>query len=110
MPMNNTYAREEPTRADVDALNAPTMIEFGSPSCPYCISAQPLIAAAFADHEEVQHIKIRDGKGQPLGRSYRITLWPTLVFLDQGKEVARLVRPAGSAPIREALAAIDRPA
>jgi thioredoxin 1 len=36
-----------------------------------------------------------------------VKLWPTLVFLDQGKEVARLVRPRDSSTIRKALAQID---
>ena len=34
--------------------------------------------------------------------------WPTLVFLRDGKETIRLVRPHGAGAIREALAQIDR--
>ena len=52
----------------------------------------------------MQHIKVEDGPGQPLGRSYRVKLWPTLIFLRDGQEVARLVRPQGRAEIDEALA------
>ena len=44
----------------------------------------------------MRHIKIEDGSGRPLGRSFRVKLWPTLVFLRDGVEVARVVRPTGA--------------
>lgn len=105
--MNNVYAPLEPTRAEIDALNGPTLIEFGSPSCPHCRAAQPLLAAAIADHPRVRHIKIEDGRGRPLGRSFGVKLWPTLVFLNQGRETTRLVRPVDSDAIQHALVQID---
>lgn len=105
--MNAAYAETEPQRAEIEQFAGPTVVEFGSPWCGYCRRAQPLIATAFAAHPRVRHIKIADGSGRPLGRSFRVTLWPTLVFLSEGKEVARLVRPADSGAIGEALARID---
>jgi len=56
----------------------------------------------------VRHIKIADASGRRLGRSFGVKLWPTLVFLRDGKESARLVRPAAAGAIRKALAHIDR--
>lgn len=97
------YSSNEPPRADVDALTGPAVIEFGSNTCGWCRAAQPLIAEAFAGHANVRHIKIEDGKGRPLGRSYRVKLWPTLVFLKDGQEVARVVRPHDVSSIRDAL-------
>lgn len=91
--MNTTYAQTEPTRAEVDAMTGATVLEFGSSWCGWCRGAQPLIANAMASQAGVRHLKVEDGPGQPLGRSYRVKLWPTLVFLKDGKEVARLVRP-----------------
>lgn len=105
--MNSVYADVEPARAEIDALEGPTVIEFGTPWCGYCHAAQSLLAAAFANHPRVRHIKLEDGSGWPLGRSYRVKLWPTLVFLNQGKEIARLVRPTDSNAISQALARID---
>jgi thioredoxin 1 len=110
MAMNNVYAAVEPARAEIDALEGPTVIEFGSSSCGYCQAAQPLLGSALTDHPHVRHIKIADGSGRPLGRSFRVKLWPTLVFLKHGKECARLVRPADVSTIRDALAGIDAPA
>ncbi len=104
--MNQVYATTEPLRTEVDALEGPTLLEFGSPTCGHCRVAQPLIAAALADHPGVRHIKIADGPGRPLGRSFRVKLWPTLVFLRNGAESARLVRPDGASAIGEALAKI----
>jgi thioredoxin 1 len=105
--MNTAYSETEPRRAEVDQLQGPAVIEFGSPWCGHCRRAQPLIAEAFAGHPQLRHLKIADASGRRLGRSYGVKLWPTLVFLADGKEVARLVRPGDAKAIREALAAID---
>jgi thioredoxin 1 len=101
--MNDVYAAIEPTRAEIDSLNGPALLEFGAPWCGHCRAAQPLIASALSEHPPILHIKVEDGKGRALGRSFRVTLWPTLIFLNQGKEIARLVRPTDSAAISKAL-------
>ena len=106
--MNIAYSEAEPKRAEVEALQGATVLEFGSPWCGYCRRAQPLIAEAFAEHPDVRHIKVADASGKRLGRSYGVKLWPTLVFLADGKEVARLVRPGEAKAIREALSLIDQ--
>ena len=105
--MNDVYAAVEPARAEIDMLEGPTVLEFGSPWCGYCRAAQPLLASAFADHPHVRHIKIADDRGRPLGRSFKVKLWPTLVFLSNGREIARLVRTGDASAIRKALAQID---
>ncbi|MDO8276665.1 MAG: thioredoxin family protein [Burkholderiaceae bacterium] len=101
------YAQTEPKRAEIDALSGPTVVEFGSPDCGICRAAEPHITAAFADHPAVRRFRVADGSGRPLGRSYRVKLWPTLVFLRDGKEVGRVVRPASAEPVRQELARID---
>ena len=93
MPYVADFAPHEPARADVDALPGLTAIEFGAPWCPHCIGAQALFVAALGARDDIRHIKIEDGPGRPLGRSFRIKLWPTLVLLRDGIEVARVVRP-----------------
>jgi thioredoxin 1 len=95
----------EPTRAEVDALTGPTLLEFGATWCGWCRSIQGPLAASLAKHPGVRHIRVEDGPGRPLGRSFRVKLWPTLVFLQDGREVSRLVRPAGAA-IEQALDAL----
>jgi thioredoxin 1 len=107
MAMTTAYAEVEPTRAEVDALDGPALLEFGSPWCGYCRTAQPLLASALQDHPRIRHIKIADAGGRRLGRSFRVKLWPTLVLVERGKEIARVVRPREAGPIREALAKID---
>ena len=105
--MNEVYAETEPKRAEIDALQGPVLLEFGSPWCGYCRRAQPLIAQALGGHPRVRHIKIADASGRRLGRSFGVKLWPTLVFLRDGKEAARLVRPDEAGEIGKALAGID---
>ncbi|CAG9179671.1 thioredoxin family protein [Cupriavidus respiraculi] len=107
MTMTQTYAPTEPPRADVDAMTGPTVVEFGAPWCGFCMRAQPLIASAFANHPDIRHLKIEDGSGRPLGRSFRVKLWPTLIFLRDGKEIGRLVRPNDARAIADALNQID---
>jgi thioredoxin 1 len=105
--MKFKFGHHEPSRTDVDSLAGPAMIEFGTSWCGYCRAAQAPIATALADHPGVRHLKIEDGSGRPLGRSFGVKLWPTLVFLSDGKEVARLVRPRDSQSIASVLAKID---
>jgi thioredoxin 1 len=95
----------EPTRESVDALAGLTVLEFGAGWCGYCIGAQPAIEQALSAHGDLRHIKVSDGKGKPLGRSFRVKLWPTLVVLRDGREVARVVRPDNAADVRAALQA-----
>jgi thioredoxin 1 len=107
------YDSNAPTREAVDAaegtLSGAVMIEFGTGWCGHCRAAQVPLSEALSAHPGIRHLKIEDGKGRPLGRSYRVTLWPTLIFLHDGKELARLVRPTDAAPILDALALIDPP-
>ena len=103
MPMQHEFSSEEPKRAEIDASSGPVVLEFGTPWCGYCRAAQPLLAQAFEPHPELKHLKVEDGPGRPLGRSFRVKLWPTLVFLRDGAEVTRLVRPDDSRQITEAL-------
>jgi thioredoxin 1 len=109
MGMTTTYADVEPSRADVDALSGPVVVEFGTSWCGVSRAAQPLIGAAMARHPAVRHLKIQDGPGRPLGRSFGVKLWPTLVFLRDGKEVSKLVRPRDAHVIDLALAQIELP-
>jgi len=105
--MNESYATVEPSRAEVDALPGATLVEFGTSWCGHCKAAQPLLAQALADAPELRHLKIEDGSGRPLGRSFRVKLWPTLVFMRDGQEVGRVVRPGSVDAVRQELARLE---
>lgn len=83
----------EPTRAQVDAMQGPVLLEFGAVWCGYCQAIQARLTGLLRAHPGVQHIKVEDGRGKPLGRSFRVKLWPTLVFMRDGQVVQQLVRP-----------------
>ena len=97
---NPEYGEEEPTREQISGLVDDTILAFGAPWCWHCKAAEPAVQEVLMGHPELRHIKIYDGKGKPLGRLFRVTLWPTLILLRSGKEVARLVRPTLANEIR----------
>jgi len=109
MSMSAGYVADAPDRAAIDSLAGPAVLEFGTDWCGYCSAARPLIETALATHPGVRHLKVEDGPGRPLGRSFRVKLWPTLVFLSDGHEVARIVRPTDAEAIADAVSAIDAP-
>jgi thioredoxin 1 len=94
---------EAPGRTEVDALQGLPLIEFGTIWCGHCRAAQPALVEVLSQHPQWRHVKVEDGPGHPLGRSYRVKLWPTLVLLRDGQEVARLVRPTQTVDISAAL-------
>ncbi len=100
-------ASTEPTREEVDALRGPHVLEFGASWCGYCVGARPLITSALAEHPAVKHHWIEDARGKRLGRTFGVKLWPTLVFLADGREVARVIRPTSAEALDLAFAKID---
>lgn len=88
----------EPGRPDVEAQVGWHLLEFGAPWCGHCQVAQPTLQA-FVEANNLQHWKIEDGKGRPLGRAFKVKLWPTVVLLHDGEEVARVLRPVDSADL-----------
>lgn len=90
---NANYLKEEPLLDDVKTLQGLTVIEFGAPWCPICQKAQPAIEEVLNKQAGLTHLKVFDGEGKPLGRAFKIKLWPTLVLLKDGEEIAREVRP-----------------
>ena len=97
------YTANALTRETVDALTGITVLQFGVNWCGHCQAAAPLIAEAFADFPDMEVLRIEDGAGRPLGRSFKVKLWPTLVFLVNGQEVSRVVRPTDSNVILDVL-------
>ena len=99
------YAEVEPTRAEIDALAGLLLLEFGAPWCPHCQEVQPTLAELLGRFPDVRHIKIFDGRGKPLGRSFRVKLWPNLVLMRDGKVVRQLARPSEQG-VRDGIGAV----
>ncbi len=93
MPFDTGYDKPEPSREDIDALKGPILLEFGASWCGYCQALQGPLESLLQSYPQVRHIKIADGKGKPLGRSFGVRLWPNLVFLRDGRIVRQLARP-----------------
>jgi thioredoxin 1 len=100
LPENQT-----PRREDVDRMTGPVLVEFGTPWCGYCQAAQRDITTLLAENPQVKHVKVEDGPGRRLGRSFRVKLWPNLVFMKDGAVVRQLARPS-AAEMREGFAAV----
>lgn len=101
------YQPESITRDEVDALAGATVLQFGTNWCGYCQGADATIEQVLGGRDDLARIRVEDGKGRPLGRSYRVKLWPTLIFLADGVEVARVVRPWGTGELSAALDQLD---
>jgi len=103
MSHHSYYA--EPTHDEIDRAAGPIVLEFGAAGCRHCHALQPHLDALLSEHPSIRHIKIEDRKGKPLGRTFGVKLWPTLVLLRDGHVWKQLVRPT-VAEVREGLAAI----
>lgn len=102
--MSLPYENLPLTRDEVDAIAGPLVLDFGTNWCGHCNAARPHTDASLASTSGVRHVRVEDGPGRGLGRSFRVKLWPTLIFLKDGQEIARVVRPTADPEIAQALA------
>ena len=99
---------QAPTREAVDRMSGLVLLEFGTEWCGFCRAAAPHVAGLLRDNPSVRHVKVEDGRGLPLGRSFRVRLWPNFVLLNEGAVVCQLARPT-AAQLKEAFAALVAP-
>lgn len=95
MPFEPSYREDAPTREEIDQSSGPLLLEFGANWCGHCQSLSPTVETLLKEFPQVQHLRIADGPGKKLGRSFRVKLWPTLIYLRDGEVVDQLVRPSG---------------
>ena len=101
------YAASELQRQTADSLLGLVVLQFGTNWCGYCQNAQAIIEPEMTSRPDVARHLIEDGPGRPLGRSYRVKQWPTLVLLRDGVEAGRLVRPLAAEQVRALLNAAN---
>jgi thioredoxin 1 len=97
------YQADNPTPEAIAAMPGKVVLEFGTDWCGHCQAAQSVVNQALAGEPNVKHLRVEDGKGRRLGRVYGVKLWPTLIFLNNGQEVARVVRPTNGEVVQQAL-------
>ena len=104
---NHEYSEIAPTIEEVQVLSGYAILEFGAPWCPHCQAGEEVVQQALEEIAPQLHIKIFDGKGKKLGRLFTVKLWPTLILLQDGTEVDRIVRPTTVEDVRKLTALID---
>jgi thioredoxin 1 len=85
-----------PSREEVERLPGLVLLEFGTEWCGFCRALAPHVSALLASHAEIQHMKVEDGPGRSLGRSFGVRVWPNLVLLRDGVVLWQLARPSAA--------------
>jgi len=96
---------QAPARSEIDREQGKVLLEFGTAWCGHCRAIALKVQELLARYPEVKHVKVEDGPGRPLGRSFQVRLWPSFVFLRDGQVVRQLARP-GHASLEEAMSAL----
>ena len=107
MPDSIAYSPDALAADAVQAMPGLVLLDFGTDWCGHCRGARAAVDSWAAAQPGITHLRIEDGRGRRLGRAYTVKLWPTLVLLRDGGEVARVVRPRERhdlAPLDAALA------
>ena len=94
--MNQHDASYQAAAPEQAAMPGVVLLDFGTDWCGHCQAARAAVDAWIDDHDGIGHLRVEDGSGRPLGRAYQVKLWPTLVLLRDGEEIARVVRPRAS--------------
>lgn len=103
----DSFGETSLTRAQVEKLAGPVVLQFGASWCGICRAFAPQFENVLRDFPQVRHVFVEDGPGRPLGRSFHVKLWPTFVFLRDGKVVQQSVRPSAET-VREGFLAITQ--
>lgn len=101
---NPDYQEQAPSIEEIHQMSGIAILEFGASWCPHCIAAQAPLRAVLESHQ-LPYIKVADGKGKPLGRAFKVKLWPTIILLSEGQEIARIVRPIDESEVQALLKA-----
>jgi len=107
MNYNPEYSEAAPTPVEVSEMSGDALLEFGAPWCQHCQGASPIVQEAINEFRGIPHIKVYDGRGKKLGRSFSVKQWPTLIALKNGLEIGRLVRPDSKDAVSELLSNLD---
>lgn len=101
---NSEYSEDAPIFEDISQLSGRALLEFGTPWCGHCQAAHSAVEGIMKTLPEMAHIKVFDGKGKRLGRQFGVKLWPTLILLENGQEIKRIVRFTSADDVRELIA------
>jgi thioredoxin 1 len=93
MPNSSVYLSEQIERSVIELTPGWLLLDFGTDWCSHCKAARHATAEVLSIAKGLRHLRVEDGPGRALGRSFKVKLWPTWVLLKDGQEVDRLVRP-----------------
>ena len=104
---NDKYSDDALSVDELHNLSGIVLLEFGTPWCSHCQASQEATKKGLSEYTDLVHVKVFDGKGKRLGRQLSVKLWPTLILLQNGEEIGRIVRFTSSEEVSALLSKVE---